>query len=321
MKLIVKQLFQSLSVGLMLPSLLLSAGGAVSNQAEPAPIEPTSFQEPVQPAKEVWIPVIKKNGRIVAMELESYISRVVLGEMPASFDEEALKAQAVAARTYTLQCIEDGERHNGAVCMDYQCCQTYMDPEEYVGNRGTQKHVEKVFAAVQQTAGQVLTYKGDLICATYFASAGGVTEDAREVWGEGYPYLISVESPETSIYDGEKVYVTSEEFQKKLSVTLSGSPKTWFGPMTYTLGEGVDSVWIGNKKYSGLELRKIFGLRSTVFTITADLNGVAFQTTGYGHRVGLSQHGANALADQGYNYRQILAHYYRGTVLELYTPH
>lgn len=313
---LLKQLFQSLTVGLILPGLLFSSAG--KGQGE---IELPSREEQTQPASEIWIPVLKKDGRLVAMELEHYISRVVLGEMPASFDVEALKAQAVAARTYTLQCIEDGERHNGAVCTDYRCCQTYMEPEEYIGNRGTQKHVDKVFDAVAQTAGQVLTYEGDLICATYFASAGGVTEDAREVWGEGYPYLISVESPESSVYDGETVHVSASKFQEKLGITLSGPAQSWFGPMTHTVGNGVDKVWIGGKKFSGLELRRIFGLRSTVFTITADSTGVTFQTTGYGHRVGLSQHGADALADQGYDYQLILAHYYRGTTLEQYDAH
>lgn len=313
---LLKQLIQSLTVGLILPGLLFSSAGQ-----EQGNVELPNKEEVAQPAAEIWIPVLKKDGRLVAMELENYISRVVLGEMPASFDEEALKAQAVAARTYTLQCIEDGERHNGAVCTDYRCCQTYMEPEEYIGNRGTQKHVDKVFAAVAQTAGQVLTYEDDLICATYFASAGGVTEDAREVWGEGYPYLISVESPESSVYDGEKVHVSAEKFQEKLGITLSGPAQSWLGPVTYTIGNGVDKMWIGGKKFSGLELRRIFGLRSTVFTITADSTGVTFQTTGYGHRVGLSQHGADALAEQGYDYKQILAHYYRGTTLEVYDSH
>lgn len=313
---LLKQLFQSLTVGLILPGLLFSSAG--KGQAD---VEFPNPEEQAKPATEIWIPVLKKDGRLVAMELEHYISRVVLGEMPASFDMEALKAQAVAARTYTLQCIEDGERHNGAVCTDYRCCQTYMEPEDYVGNRGTQKHVDKVFDAVAQTDGQVLTYKGKLICATYFASAGGVTEDAREVWGEGYPYLISVESPESSVYDGEKVHVTAAKFQDKLGITLSGPAQSWLGPVSYTIGNGVDHLWIGGKKFSGLELRRIFGLRSTVFTITADSTGVTFQTTGYGHRVGLSQHGADALADQGYDYEQILAHYYRGTTLEPYVPH
>ena len=317
MNLIIKQLLQSLTVGLILPGLLFSSVGEDSGAQIPG--EDTSIMQ--ESASEIWIPVLKKDGRLVAMELESYISRVVLGEMPASFDREALKAQAVAARTYTLQCVEDGDRHNGAVCTDYRCCQTYMEPEDYIGNRGTQKNVEKVFAAVAQTAGQVLTYDGDLICATYFASAGGVTEDAREVWGQSYPYLVSVESPETSVYDGEKVSVSAQEFQEKLGITLSGSPSSWFGAMTYTIGNGVDSIWIGGHKFSGLELRKIFGLRSTVFTVQADSSGVTFQTTGYGHRVGLSQHGADALADQGYGYRQILAHYYQGTTLEQYDPH
>lgn len=318
MKLIWKQLIHSLTVGLMLPGLLFSASGNEGQAPSESPEETVVSPQEDPAAAPVWIPVLKRDGRIVAMELEDYICRVVLGEMPASFDVEALKAQAVAARTYTLQCVEDGDRHSGAVCTDHRCCQTYMEPEDYIGYRGTEKDVDKVFDAVTQTAGQVLTYDGELICATYFASAGGVTEDAREVWGQAYPYLVSVDSPEKSVYDGEQVRVSAAEFQELLAVRLSGTPRSWFGAVTYTVGEGVDSMWIGDERYSGVELRSIFGLRSTVFTVSADDEGVTFETVGYGHRVGLSQHGADAMADEGNDYQQILAHYYRGAELQAY---
>ncbi len=299
-----KEILQSLTVGLALPGLLFSA------------TDSDVLVEPELPqVQEVWIPVLKNDGRIVAMDLEDYISRVVLGEMPASFDEEALKAQAVAARTYTLLCVESSNKHHGAVCTDHRCCQTYLEPEDYPG---TSANVDKVFDAVAQTAGQVLTYGGKLICATYFSSSGGSTEDAAEVWGHAYPYLVSVDSPEKAPYDGKTVTFTAKEFQKKLGRSFSGPPESWFGAVTYTVGDGVDSIWIGDQQYSGVKLRSMLGLRSTIFTVSVEGEKITFCTDGYGHRVGMSQYGADAMAETGSTYAEILAHYYRGTTLELY---
>jgi stage II sporulation protein D len=245
----------------------------------------------------------------------------VLGEVPASFEIEALKAQAVAARTYTLRCIQEGDRHpDGAVCTDYKCCQAYCEPDEYLRSGGTQANIDKVFGAVNQTAGQVVCYDGELIYATYFASSGGITEDAREVWGQAFPYLVSVSSPgeKDTAYHGEKLTFTTSEFQERLGVTLQGSPEVWFGKVRYTVGGGVDAIRIGARLYSGLELRRAFGLRSTIFTVSASAETITFETKGYGHRVGLSQYGADAMAVAGYDYDGILAHYYRGTTIETF---
>ncbi|MBQ7345060.1 MAG: stage II sporulation protein D [Oscillospiraceae bacterium] len=308
MKAIMKQFVQSAVMTVVLPGMLFSSSEKL----------PQTDQLEAVVCQHTWIPVLKEDGRIVAMELEEYISRVVLGEMPASFDEEALKSQAVAARTYTLQMVEEGSRHQGAVCTDYRCCQSYMDPEEYLHTRGTQEHLDKVFEAVADTAGEVVCYDGELICATYFASAGGYTEDAREVWGQSYPYLISVSSPESSVYDDKEVRFSFQEFQDRLGTALKGAPESWFGAVTYTVGGGVDSMRIGQTRYSGVEIRGIFGLRSTVFQVEVTEDSVVFRTDGYGHRVGLSQYGAEAMAVDGYSYDQILSHYYQGTTLETY---
>ena len=304
-----KRFVQSMVMTVFLPGIALSVPETVTQG--PPVVEQQACQH-------IWIPVIKEDGRVVAMELEAYISRVVLGEMPASFDEEALKAQAVAARTYTLRMVEEGWRHDGAVCTDHTCCQEYLEPEEYLGSRGSQEHVDKVFAAVAQTAGEVVCYDGELICATYFASAGGSTEDAKAVWGQAYPYLVSVSSPESSSYDGTQVEFSYEEFQKRLGVELRGDPQSWIGAATYTVGGGVDSMRIGQKRYSGVEIRSLFGLRSTVFQVEVTPSGIVFVSDGYGHRVGMSQFGADAMAVDGHTYDEILAHYYQGTTLETY---
>lgn len=305
-----KQLFQSITMGLILPGILFST-------AEVVPEKPLS-QDPPVVQSQVWIPVVKEGGRVEAMELEAYVSRVVLGEMPASFDEEALKAQAVAARTYTLRTVERGDRHAGAVCTDYACCQEYRDPESYLENGGSQESIDRVFSAVAQTAGQVLYHEGELICATYFASAGGQTEDAQAVWGESYPYLKSVPSPEKSKYDDDYVFFSIEEFCELLEDEPEGAPEDWFGTVTYTVGGGVASMDIGGVQYPGVEIRRRFGLRSTIFTVEAGEDGVVFRTQGFGHRVGLSQYGADALAKEGLSYQQILSHYYTDTTLSSY---
>jgi stage II sporulation protein D len=313
------------ALGTALPGMLFSAVAEfdVTSEATLESKAPeSSVTQPAQNAQPISVPVMKKDGKVVRMDLEDYISRVVLGEMPASFDHEALKAQAVAARTYTLKCVLGGDKHpQGAVCTDYRCCQEYREPEEYIRSGGSYASVQKVFGAVSQTTGQVLYYGGSLIMATYFASAGGTTEDAREVWGNSVPYLQVVSSPEgDDAYNDEKVSFTKEEFQTRLGVTLKGKPESWFGRVSYTVGGGVDQMRIGGKLYDGVELRSIFGLRSTIFAVTTTESTITFETMGYGHRVGLSQYGADAMAEMGNNYTQILGHYYPGTELMQYDP-
>lgn len=319
-----KQVFAALGFGIFLPSMLFSVGtggpGFGQGGLEP-PVGPSQQIVEKEQDPKLTIPVLKSDGQVYQMDLEDYIGRVVLGEMPASFEMDALKAQAVAARTYTLRCVQEGDRHpDGAVCTDYRCCQEYVEPEDYLAAGGTQKNVDKVFRAVEQTHGEVLRYGGELIYATYFASAGGSTEDAQAVWGQAFPYLTVVSSPEMgSAYDGEQVSFTPSEFQDRLGVQLQGDPKEWFGKVSYTAGKGVDRMWIGGRSYSGIALRRIFGLRSTIFTITASKDRVTFETIGYGHRVGLSQYGADAMAVQGNDYHQILEHYYPGAALGQYS--
>lgn len=322
MKLIWNQILQSIVLGMLVPGMFFTSGVNQTPAAQPEQSKPVAEEtQSAQKPEPITIPVLKSDGQVVQMDLESYISRVVLGEVPASFEVEALKAQAVAARTYTLRCVREGDRHpEGAVCTDYRCCQAYKEPEDYLQSGGSQENIDKVFMAVLQTAGEVICYEGELIYATYFASSGGITEDAREVWGQAFPYLTSVRSPgEKDIaYQGEQLSFSSAEFQERLGVTLQGTPEIWFGKTRYTVGGGVDTIRIGARLYTGLELRKIFGLRSTIFTVSTTADTITFETSGYGHRVGMSQYGADAMAVAGHSYEAILAHYYRGTTLEAY---
>lgn len=323
-----KQILASAIVGLLLPRVVLSAGLLLLPSGVPAQTQPSDTQaETTLPAPEtlpsvsipVYIPVLTGKADVAVMELENYVVGVVLAEMPASFELEALKAQAVVARTYALRRIEQGDRHpDGAVCSDSGCCQAYISVSDYLLRRGTSADVEKIQQAVWETAGLVLTYEGQVAEATYFSCSGGRTEDALEVWGADYPYLQAVDSPgeENAVTYRVSVFFSPEEFTRALGRTLSGSPESWLGKTTYTQGGGVKTMNIGGRSYTGTEVRKLLGLNSTRFTMTAAAQGITVETSGRGHRVGMSQYGADAMAASGSNYRQILSYYYPGTGID-----
>jgi stage II sporulation protein D len=243
---------------------------------------------------------------VLELPLDLYLSGVLLAELPSDFAPEAQKAQAVAARTFTLRQMA-GEKHpGGALCDDSACCQAWQDP---AGERSS---------AVQATDGQVLYYDGQLIDATYFSCSGGRTEDAVAVWGTDVPYLQAVDSPgeEAAPRYTETVTVPLDDFRAALpACDLSGDPAGWFGAVTYTAGGGVETLEIGGVAWTGTELRQRFSLRSTCFTVAVTADAIELTTLGYGHRVGLSQYGADAMARQGCDYVEILQHYYTGVTV------
>lgn len=321
-----KEIFQAAVMGFCIPALLLIAilfSFAGKQKPESVPQETNSLPATTQSSTQ--LPALVRldllvDGERVSIDLEEYVVGVVLSEMPASFEIEALKAQAVAARTYALKTSTDGKKHAGAVCTSHTCCQGYMTEEDYLQRGWKEKYVERVRRAVAETAGEVLIYEGKLIRATYFSCSGGTTEAAVAVWGRDYPYLQSVESPgeeETVYYTDSKTF-SLEDFQEQLGVALSGSPETWFGNITYTTGGGIESMQIGGVAYRGTTLRSLLGLRSTVFRVVVSETAICFETHGYGHRVGMSQYGADAMALEGSTYTEILAHYYQGTELTNY---
>ncbi len=313
-----REIASALVMGLILPHLMFCFGEEKPRQTQP------SIQEtkPSQVVEQIKLPVLVASDRVQLMGLEDYIIGVVLAEMPASFEMEALKAQAVVARTYAMRRVALGDRHKDmAICTDSTCCQAYITEDTYLMERGNQADVAKIKAAVEATAGEVLTYNGELIEATYFSCSGGRTEDAVAVWGTEIPYLQAVDSPgeeRSDIYENQ-VYFTAAEFSRKLGRTLTGTPESWLGQKTYTEGGGVASMVIGGITYSGVELRKCLGLNSTAFDMTPDGGGITVKTRGRGHRVGMSQYGADAMAVTGSGYQQILAYYYQGTRIDKLT--
>ncbi len=296
------QLRQSIFMGLLLPVLLI---GGVGNLAEKA--EMPSFY-----TKDSAVSVCLTDGTELA--LDAYLQRVLLGEMPISFEKEALKAQAVAARTYTAKAMAGG-KHGGKLCTDSTCCQAFCDAAAFASF--TPEEWEKAADAVRETDALVLTYDGALIEATFFSCSGGRTEDAVAVWGTDYPYLRSVESPgeEAAKYDTDSRLVSKRELETALEITLSDNAASWAGAVQLTSGGGVETIELGGKRFLGVYLRKALGLRSTAFTVTPEGDALRFDTRGYGHRVGLSQYGANAMAADGADFREILRHYYSGTAL------
>lgn len=332
MKNIIKEWMRAIIVGCVLPVCLIgfvmlmtkpaAGGGEIqpvqTTAPEETPIETEHVAQTELPLK-LQIAVLQ-DGERRPMELEEYILCVVLGEMPTDFELEALKAQAVVARTYTLKACVEGSRHNGAVCTKSGCCQAYRTPQAYLDNGGSEEGLNKVLMAVEQTSGQVLTYDGELVFATYFSCSGGSTEDAAAVWGYEVPYLQAVESPgeEDAAVFSKEVIFSAIEFQERMAVRLSGEPKDWFGKIRYTQGGGVKSIEIGGVSYRGTTIRSLLKLRSTNFTVSVDGENIVFTTKGYGHRVGMSQYGADAMAVLGSTYDEILAHYYQGTKLEKY---
>ena len=252
-------------------------------------------------------------------------------EIPASFEPEALKAQTVAARTYTLSKLaRTSEKHPDAdVCTDITCCQAYITPEEAAVNWGdnARAYTDKIAAAVADTDGLAALWQGQPIQALFFSSAAGKTVDAVEVWGNSVPYLTSVDSPEGEEVPNYHTTVTVpvEEFRAKLleqypDADLSGEPSGWFANLTNRSGGGVESVDVGGVTVAGTALRTLFSLRSASFTVTADAANVTFSVTGYGHGVGMSQYGANAMAREGKSFEEILKWYYTGIDVAPYTP-
>lgn len=308
----------SIFLGLVLPGMVIYH----TKTPEPEPEDSNDHQstlatDPVQTISDgIW--VLMDDGQIQRMDLEDYLTGVILAEMPTSYDEQALLAQAVVARTYALKRQLEERHPQGAVCTDPGCCQAYIGEEEYLDGLGYEEDMAIAKSAAQKTASMVLTYDGELIEATYFHCAGGWTEAAVTVWGVDYPYLQTVESSgeEEMEHYSDCIYYTKAELEDLLGRTLVGTPDSWLGWTTYTTGGGVDAMIFAGIQYSGTELRSLLKLNSTAFFMEAEEDGLLITTLGKGHRVGMSQTGAQAMALRGSTWQEILAHYYPDTRID-----
>ena len=243
-------------------------------------------------------------GRVLALGPEEYLVGVVAAEMPADFEPEALKAQAVAARTYALCCAASGKHADADVCTDFHCCQAWKDEREMRAAWGEAFDAKRgrICAAVEATAGQVLRFEGAPAFTAFHSSSAGFTEDCGAIWSS-LPYLVSVASPESA--ESVPNYVSHVSFtpDELRAALLSVRPEA---DLT-----GAPEGWIGELRRDGSGL----SLRSTAFDLSLTEGVFTFTVTGFGHGVGMSQYGANVMAAGGADYRAILAHYYPGTEL------
>lgn len=325
---------------IIMPMLFLkeNVGGAYLSE-EPVPVNTESAvtETPApseSPSAEVYEKIsddkitftVLDNSEVKQVTMADYLPFALAAEVPASFSEEALKAQAVAARTYILYCTEHANpKHPEAdICTEAGCCMAYAEESELRGVWGEDfdKNMSAIKAAVTDTDGQVLTFEANPILASFHSSSAGKTEDGAELWGK-VPYLVSVNSPETK--NDVPDYVTSVEVTKdnfretvlllKADAVFSDNPSDWVSNTELDESGRVRSVTVGGAVLSGSEMRKLFSLRSTAFVLEFKDGIFLFTVTGYGHGLGMSQYGANVMAKNGFDYKEILAHYYPQTEL------
>lgn len=281
-----------------------------TNTLEKNEKENNSKPAPTQNKKQM-VTVYRSNGQTLNIELEEYLIGVVGSEMPASFNIEALKAQAVAARTYAIKTISDGGKLTDTVKT-----QVYKDNNELKKSWGTgyNTYYNKVKKAVDETKGLIMYYNNEIINAFYHSTSNGYTEDSSYVFKE-YPYLVSVESPydkNVSSYS-KTINLTYEEVSNKLDIPVTSTSNI---EIKRNSSNRVDKIVIDNNIYDGTKFRSILSLRSTDFDIILEENKITITTRGYGHGVGMSQYGANEYAKKGYTYDRILKHYYTGITIK-----
>jgi len=288
------------------------------------------------------VKVMMEDGSVREIPLESYVAGVVASEMPSSFDFEALKAQAVAARTYVTAKDRDlaasgAGRHVGACVCTTSCCQVYRDVDGLRSAKSAAWLAEdynKVKSAVAETAGELLYYDGELVSQPlFFSASGGSTENSEDVFASAVPYLRSVTSSLEIVekYDGREVSFSLDDLEEKLTSYIKAHPEP-AAPADYsasalpvklsgaeisvesrTAGGGAAVIRFGDIRLTGRQVRELLSLPSADITVEKTADTVTFITNGNGHRVGLSQYGADAMGKAGSTYKEILAHYYSGT--------
>ena len=275
-----------------------------------------------------------KLGKTQQMDIEEYLCGVVAGEMSTEFNIEALKAQAVAARTFVMYKEKQGNpnKHKDAVvCTDYRHCQEYKSYDELKKKNGDEwmkNSYSKIQRAVKETKGQIITYDNEPILTLYFSTSSGKTENSEEVFSTAYPYLKSVDSPYDKNYSPKYVSnlkISNKDFVSILKRSYSdiqiseNNLSSQIKILETSHGGSVEKIKIGNKEIKGTSVRSILNLNSANFDIDFNDNYLDFIVKGYGHDVGMSQWGAEGMAEEGYKYDEILSHYYTGTqITDLY---
>ena len=261
-------------------------------------------------------------GIVEDVKLEEYLINVVSAEMPANFELEALKAQALVARTYTIHKVKNKKHDNADICTNFACCQAWISKEDRFARWDElvkESNWNKIQTAVNETVGKIVTYNNKPINAFFHSNSGGITEIPVNVWGgTGYPYLQVIETSGEDVYSqyASKAEFTSQELLNKLKKTYRDIEIDFNNVedikiLEYTDSDRVKTIKFGNKELSGTETRTLLGLRSTNFEVVRQDGKIIFSVTGYGHGVGMSQTGADALAKKGYKAEEIIHHFYK----------
>lgn len=287
------------------------------------------YKKPTPETEELIKLYIKDEDRVAEVSKGQYLREVVAAEMPASFEPEALKAQAVAARTYLqsrMNAYDEAsppQEHKGAdICTDSSHCKAWISEEKRRTLWGDEADANwaKINKAVSETEGEVVLYNGNIISAVFHSTSSGRTESSKDVWGGERPYLVSVESPGEEVAPNFKTEksISLNDFKQIVFAELEGASEDFspVGEIARSDAGGIITAEIYGVKISGTRLRNLFDLKSANITISITENDVHFAVKGYGHGVGMSQYGANAMAKNGKNYVEILTHYYSGTTVE-----
>lgn len=266
-----------------------------------------------------------KANQIEEINLDEYLYAVVSAEMPANFEKEALKAQAVVARTYTIYKIKtnSGKHEAAHICDNSACCQAWISKEDRFSKWDEplrQSNWDKIVEAVNSTQGKIITYQNEPINAFFHSNSGGMTETTANVWGgTGYPYLQAVTTSGEEAYTGyhSEVTLTKQTFidkikEKHSNFQIDFNEQECIKILEYTDGNRIKKVKIGNLELSGVEVRTLLNLKSANFKISIDNENIKFEVIGYGHGVGMSQTGADSMAKNGSNYEEIIKHFYVG---------
>ena len=320
--------FAFIFICFVLPALLTKDNISVSsNETEEVVVNTISEkiinkQENIEPNPTKIIQLLhKKSGKVEEVKLESYLCNVVSAEMPADYEIEALKAQAIVARTYTIYKMNNKKHENADICDDSTCCQAWITKEDRLARweeSKRQSNWEKIEKCVQETNGKIVTYNGQPINAFFHSNSGGTTELPVNVWGgTNFPYLQVVETSGEEGYTqySSEVKLSRDELLQKLKtkyddIQIDFSNNENIQIIEHTDSGRVKTIKFGNHNLSGVETRTLLGLRSTNFEIIKEAEFIKFTVKGYGHGVGMSQTGANTLAKEGKNCEEIIHHFY-----------
>lgn len=314
-------LLVSLLLSLMIVGMPLVTATSVTENVSPSETPKKAEKLAADAERSVTVLVSDTPAEMTVFD---YLVGVVAGEMPVSFEIEALKAQAVAARSYLQRALDQPKHDNADICSSSDCCQAYLSCEDLKKAWGDKYdgYIERIREAVAETDGKYLSYEGEAALAAFHSSSDGSTEDSGALWSS-LPYLVSVSTPETAENVPNFVStlkLTDIDFRDtvlylKPGADMTGEPGTWVGEIKRDKAGRVESAVIGGVTFTGQELRSLFSLRSADFELTHEADGFVFTVHGYGHGIGMSQYGANVMAKSGSDYKDILAHYYPGTTL------